>query len=54
LIERRPDVLAAEKIVLQAFRREEAAWLALLPSFSLSIGGGRLDNGILSLLELNP
>jgi NodT family efflux transporter outer membrane factor (OMF) lipoprotein len=54
LIERRPDVLAAEKIVLEAFRNEEAARLALLPSFSLGLGGGRLENGVLSLLKLNP
>jgi len=54
LIERRPDILAAEQNVLQAFRSEEAARLALLPSFSLGIGGGRLENGILSLLKLNP
>jgi NodT family efflux transporter outer membrane factor (OMF) lipoprotein len=54
LIERRPDVLAAELIVLQAFRREEAARLALLPSFSIGLAGGRVENGILSLLNLNP
>jgi len=54
LIERRPDVLAAEQQVLQAFRNEEAAKLARLPSFSLGLGGGRLDNGVLSLLDLNP
>jgi NodT family efflux transporter outer membrane factor (OMF) lipoprotein len=54
LIERRPDVLAAEQQVLQAFRHEEAAKLARLPNFSLGLGGGRLDNGVLSLLDLNP
>jgi outer membrane protein, multidrug efflux system len=54
LIERRPDVLAAEQQVLQTFRNEEAARLARLPSFSLGLGGGRLDNGVLSLLDLNP
>jgi len=54
LLTRRPDVLAAEQAVLSAFRNEEAARLALLPSFSLGLGGGRLENGILSLFKLNP
>jgi NodT family efflux transporter outer membrane factor (OMF) lipoprotein len=54
LLTRRPDVLAAERVVLETFRNEEAARLALLPSFSLGLGGGRMENGILSLLKLNP
>ena len=40
--------------MLAAFRAHESAELALLPSFSLSIGGGHFDDGILSLLRLNP
>ena len=54
LLERRPDLLAAEREVLAAFRREEAAQLALLPDFSLSLAGGRLGDQVLSLLHLNP
>jgi multidrug efflux system outer membrane protein len=54
LLERRPDLLAAQSQVLAAFRREEAARLTLLPSFTLGVEGGRLENNILSLLELNP
>jgi outer membrane protein, multidrug efflux system len=54
LLERRPDLLAAEREVLVAFRREEVAQLALLPDFSLSVAGGRLGDQVLSLLHLNP
>jgi len=54
LLERRPDLLAAEREVLAAFRNEEAAQLALLPDFSISLAGGRLGDQILSLLHLNP
>jgi outer membrane protein TolC len=54
LLERRPDLLAAEREVVAAFRREEAAQLALLPEFSLSLAGGRVGDQVLSLLRLNP
>jgi NodT family efflux transporter outer membrane factor (OMF) lipoprotein len=54
LLERRPDLVAAERAVLAAFRQREAATLALLPDFSLSLTGGRLGSQILSLLRLNP
>jgi len=54
LVERRPDLRAAELQVLAAFREEEAARLALLPSFSISFLVGRLGNELLSLLHLNP
>ena len=54
LLERRPDLLAAQQQVRVAFRREEAARLALLPEFSLSLAGGRLGDQVLSLLRLNP
>jgi multidrug efflux system outer membrane protein len=40
--------------VLAAFRQQEAARLALLPDFSLSLVGGRLGDTILSVLRLNP
>jgi NodT family efflux transporter outer membrane factor (OMF) lipoprotein len=54
LLLRRPDIAAAEREVLAAFRQEEAAKLALLPDFSISFLGGRLNDPVLSLLRLNP
>ncbi|HME27097.1 MAG TPA: TolC family protein [Acetobacteraceae bacterium] len=54
LLSRRPDVIAAEREVLAAFRLQEAARLALLPSFSLALDGGHLADGLLALLRLNP
>lgn len=54
LLERRPDLLAAERQVLAAFRTLEASKLALLPTITLTGDGGRLDDRILSLLNLNP
>lgn len=54
LLERRPDLLAAERQVLAAFRTLEASKLALLPSITLTGDGGRLDDRVLSLLNLNP
>jgi NodT family efflux transporter outer membrane factor (OMF) lipoprotein len=54
LLQRRPDIVAAEREVLAAFRQQEAAELALLPDFSISLGGGRLGDQLLSLLRLNP
>ncbi len=54
LLERRPDLVGAEREVLAAFRQEEAAKLALLPDFSFSFAGGRLGDPLLSTLRLNP
>jgi len=54
LLERRPDLVVAEARVLAAFRSEEAAKLALLPSFSLNLDGGRLSDNLLSVLQVNP
>ena len=54
LLDRRPDLLAARQQVLAAFRQEESAKLALLPDFSLSLQGGKLGSGLLSILGLNP
>ena len=54
LLERRPDIVAAEHQVLAAFRTQEAARLARLPSFSLNLEGGRLSDPLLSVLGLNP
>ena len=54
LLERRPDIVAAEHRVLAAFRTQEAAKLALLPTFSLNLEGGRLSDPLLAVLGLNP
>lgn len=54
LLERRPDLIGAERMVVAAFRKQEAAELALLPDFSLGLAGGRFSDGLLSLLRLNP
>jgi multidrug efflux system outer membrane protein len=54
LLERRPDLQAAEHQVLAAFRTQQAAKLALLPSFSFNLEGGRLSDPLLSVLGLNP
>jgi multidrug efflux system outer membrane protein len=54
LLERRPDIVAAERQVLAAFRNLEAAKLARLPTFSLNFEGGRISDPILSLVNLNP
>jgi NodT family efflux transporter outer membrane factor (OMF) lipoprotein len=54
VLERRPDLVAAEREVLAAFRKEEEAKLALRPDFSFSFAGGRLGDPLLSVLSLNP
>jgi Outer membrane protein len=54
LLDRRPDVVAAGRLVLAAFREQEAAKLALLPSFSLTLEGGKLSDHLLSVLQVNP
>lgn len=54
LLERRPDIVAAEREVLAAFRNHEVAELALLPSFVFTLDGGRLSDNLLSVLKLNP
>lgn len=54
LLQRRPDLLGAEHGVVAAFRNQESAELALLPSFGIGLAGGRLGDGLLALLQLNP
>ena len=54
LLNRRPDILAAEYQVLAAFRRQEAARLALLPDFSMSLTAERLGDHLLKQLHLSP
>lgn len=54
LTERRPDLVAAERQVLAAFRNLEAAKLALRPDITLTVEGGRVSDRLLDLLLLNP
>ena len=54
LTERRPDLVAAERQVLAAFRNLEAAKLALLPDIALTVEGGHVSDRLLDLLLLNP
>jgi NodT family efflux transporter outer membrane factor (OMF) lipoprotein len=54
LLQRRPDLVATERLVLATFRKTEAAELALLPDFSIALAGGRLADPLLTLLRLNP
>jgi multidrug efflux system outer membrane protein len=54
LTERRPDLVAAERQVLAAFRSLEATKLALFPDIALTLEGGRVSDRLLDLLLLNP
>jgi multidrug efflux system outer membrane protein len=54
LLERRPDILAAESQVVAAFRALNSARLALLPTIVLTTEGGRMSNRVLDILKLNP
>jgi multidrug efflux system outer membrane protein len=54
LLERRPDIVAAERVVQAAFRQGEAARLALLPDFSISLTGERVADHLLRQLKLSP
>lgn len=47
LLERRPDIIAAERRVQAAFHAQEATRLALYPSFSLNLASGHLDDLLL-------
>lgn len=53
LLNRRPDILAAEFQVLAAFRRQEAARLALLPDLSMALSVERLGDHLLEQLNLS-
>ncbi len=54
LIQRRPDLVAAEMMVLAAFWNKQSASLAFYPDFSLGLNAGKLSDGLISLLRLNP
>lgn len=54
LLTRRPDIVAAERLVLAAFRATEAAELALLPDLSFSLEAGTINEYFDQLLKLDP
>lgn len=51
LLLRRPDILAAERRIAAAMKREDASRKALLPSFRLSAGAGTSDAQLSDLLD---
>ena len=51
MLERRPDIVAAERRVAAAFNRVGEAKAARLPQLSLSLNGGAFDSEILELKE---
>ena len=53
LLERRPDLIAAERRVAAAFQRIESARAAKLPSVSLTASGGSSSNELIDLLGVS-
>ena len=53
LLERRPDLIAAERRVAAAFQRVESARAAKLPSLSLTASGGSSSNELLDLIGVS-
>lgn len=52
VLERRPDIVAAERRVTQAFQQLEVAKLARLPRLSLTAAGGAASDDLSSILGL--
>jgi NodT family efflux transporter outer membrane factor (OMF) lipoprotein len=50
LLERRPDIVAAERRVAAAFQRTESAKAAKLPQIGLSLSGGRSSSELVGLI----
>ncbi len=50
LLERRPDIVAAERRIAAAFQRTESAKAAKLPRIGLSLTGGRLSSELIDLV----
>ena len=53
LLERRPDLVAAERRVAAAFQRVESAKAAKLPSLSLTAAGGRSSSELIDLIGVS-
>ncbi len=53
LLERRPDLIAAERRVAAAFQRVESAKAAKLPGISLTASGGSSSNELLDLIGVS-
>ncbi len=53
LLERRPDIVAAERQVAAAFQRVEAAKAAKLPSLSLTASAGSSSNELVDLIGVS-
>ena len=54
LLERRPDLVAAERRVAAAFHAIQSAKAARLPKFALTASGGRSTNDLFYLLGVSP
>ncbi len=54
VLDRRPDMIAAEARVKAAFQNVKVAKLAKLPSLKLTAGGGAASNGLLSAIGQGP
>ncbi len=50
ILERRPDIVAAERRVVSAFQATESAIAAKLPSIGLSLAGGRSSSELIDLI----
>jgi NodT family efflux transporter outer membrane factor (OMF) lipoprotein len=53
LLERRPDIIAAERRVAAAFQRVKSAKAAKLPTIALTTSGGRSSNELINLIGAN-
>ena len=53
LLERRPDLRSAERLVASAFQRIEEAKAAMLPRLSLTASGGSSSNELIDLLGVS-
>jgi len=54
LLERRPDLVAAERRVASAFYMIQSAQAARLPRIALTLSGGHSSNDLFYLLNVNP